>query len=51
MAKQVGGRVTFEALELHPSHLDTERIKMLMVVGKKGEMPLYMTVGANQISN
>jgi DNA replication protein DnaC len=50
MAKQVGGRVTVEALELHPSHLDTERIKMLMAVGKKGEMPLYMTVSAHKIA-
>jgi hypothetical protein len=49
MAKKAGGKVTVEALELHPSHLDTERIKMLMAVGKNGEMPLYMTVSAIEI--
>jgi hypothetical protein len=39
IAKKAGGRVTVEALELHSSHLDTERIKTLMAVGKNREMP------------
>ncbi|KAF1843780.1 uncharacterized protein K460DRAFT_288780 [Cucurbitaria berberidis CBS 394.84] len=47
MAKQYGGNIEVEALELHASHLDTERIKLLMAVGKEGEMPLYMNVLTN----
>ncbi|KAF1839579.1 hypothetical protein BDW02DRAFT_575229 [Decorospora gaudefroyi] len=44
LARQCGTSIEVEALELHVSHLDTERIKLLMAVGKSGEMPLYMNV-------
>jgi hypothetical protein len=50
MAKKAGGLVIVEALELHSSHLDTERIKTLMAVGKNGEMPLYTTVNTTEIA-
>ncbi|KAF1956603.1 hypothetical protein CC80DRAFT_593332 [Byssothecium circinans] len=42
MAEKKGGSVVVEKLKSHSGHLDTERMKTLMVVGKEGEMPLYM---------
>ncbi|PVI06990.1 hypothetical protein DM02DRAFT_489510, partial [Periconia macrospinosa] len=38
------GDMSVEKLEIHPSHLNTERVKTLMAVGNDGEMPLYMHV-------
>ncbi|KAF2670630.1 hypothetical protein BT63DRAFT_371636 [Microthyrium microscopicum] len=41
---KLGSRLTVEPLYLLPRHLNTERIKRLMAVGKSSEMPLYMHV-------
>ena len=46
IAKRCGAKITVETLELHVSHLDTARIKLLMAIGRRGEMPLYMNVSA-----
>jgi hypothetical protein len=50
MAKGLGDEVNIEVqpLDLRPSHLDTERMKTLMAIGKAGEMPLYMNVSCEQ---
>ncbi|CAI6338406.1 unnamed protein product [Periconia digitata] len=42
MASKVNGNLTVEQLEIHPSHLDTARVKTLMAVGTDTDMPLYM---------
>jgi hypothetical protein len=46
MARKTGGNLTVEKLMFHPSHLNTERVKTLMAVGKNGDMPLYMHVSS-----
>jgi hypothetical protein len=51
MAKQHGGKIKVQALDLKASHLNTERMKILMAVGKTEEMPLYMTVSLHTHSN
>lgn len=45
MAKQHNGVIEVQALDLKASHLDIERMKTLMAVGRAGDMPLYMNVG------
>jgi len=37
-------KIEVQALDLRSSHLNTERMKALMAIGKTGEMPLYMNV-------
>jgi hypothetical protein len=44
MAARYGGTIKVEKLKLLPRHLDTERVKGLMAVGKDGDLPLYMHV-------
>jgi hypothetical protein len=44
MAARYGGTIKVEKLKLLPRHLDTERVKRLMAVGKDGDLPLYMHV-------
>jgi hypothetical protein len=44
MATRHGGTIKVEKLKLLPRHLDTERVKRLMAVGKDGDLPLYMHV-------
>jgi hypothetical protein len=47
MAKQHGAKIDVQALDLKASHLDTERMKTLMAVGRAEEMPLYMTASVH----
>ncbi|KAF2871051.1 hypothetical protein BDV95DRAFT_628946 [Massariosphaeria phaeospora] len=42
MAAKQGEEIKVERLRLLPSHLNTERVKTLMAVGKGDEIPLYM---------
>ncbi|RMZ70638.1 p-loop containing nucleoside triphosphate hydrolase [Pyrenophora seminiperda CCB06] len=47
MAKGCGGRIQVQVLDLDSSQLNTERMKMLMAIGKESEQPLYMSVVVN----
>jgi len=49
VAKKCGAEIGVAPLELHTSHLNTERIKLLMAVGKEGDMPLYMSVSGSGV--
>jgi hypothetical protein len=49
IAQRYDGTIEVEPLELHTSHLNTERIKLLMAVGKTGDMPLYMNVSTLEV--
>ena len=42
--KKGNKKIKVQALDLKPSHLNTERMKALMAIGRTGEMPLYMNV-------
>ncbi|KAF2105965.1 hypothetical protein BDV96DRAFT_508514 [Lophiotrema nucula] len=44
MAQQYGGKITVEKLQLRSEHLNIDRMKTLMAVGKENDMPLYMQV-------
>jgi hypothetical protein len=46
MARKQGAEITVEQLYILPKYLDTERMKTLMAVGGKDEMPLYMQVSS-----
>lgn len=44
MAREQGADITVKQLYILPKYLDTERMKVLMAVGKDDEVPLYMQV-------
>jgi hypothetical protein len=44
MAEEHGADITVEQLYILPKYLNTERMKVLMGVGKDDEVPLYMQV-------
>jgi hypothetical protein len=46
MAKEQGAKITVKQLYVLPKYLDTERMKILMAVGKEDEVPLYMQVSS-----
>jgi hypothetical protein len=43
-------KIKVKQLHLLPKHLNTDRLKTLMAVGKEGEMPLYMHVSQSDIT-
>ncbi|KAF2795977.1 hypothetical protein K505DRAFT_381501 [Melanomma pulvis-pyrius CBS 109.77] len=44
MAARHQGEISVRKMKLLSSHLDTERVKTLMAIGKDGELPLYMHI-------
>lgn len=47
MAKRCGGEIEVHKLLISTKHLDTERVKTLMAVGKDGDAPLYIQVSSD----